>query len=86
MPIVEAQIVGRPVVTSNCASMPEVAGDAAVLVDPFSVTSIREGFLKIITDDEYRRELVERGFSNAKRFDNVAIARQYISIYESLKR
>lgn len=86
MPIVEAQIVGRPVVTSNCASMPEVAGDAAVLVDPFSVTSIREGFLKIITDDEYRRELVERGFSNAKRFDNVAIARQYISIYESLLR
>ena len=51
--------------------MPEVAGHAAVLVDPFSVTSIREGFLKIITDDVYRRDLVERGFSNAKRFDNV---------------
>ena len=85
MPIVEAQIVGRPVVTSRCASMPEVAGDAAVLVDPFSVVSIREGFLRAINDEEYRSDLVQRGFSNAKRFDNLAIARQYISIYESLQ-
>ena len=47
MPVVEAQIVGRPVVTSNRASMPEVAGDGAVLVDPYSVASIRDGFQKI---------------------------------------
>lgn len=86
MPIVEAQIVGRPVVTSNCASMPEVAGDAAVLVDPYSVDSIRAGFRQIIDNEADRKDLVERGFLNAKRFDNIAIAQQYISIYESLQR
>ena len=46
MPIVEAQIVGRPVVTSNCASMPEVAGDAAVLVDPFQSRQLERAFSK----------------------------------------
>ena len=61
MPIVEAQIVGRPVVTSNCASMREVAGNAALLVDP-SVESIRNGFRKVIEDVEYREEMVLRGF------------------------
>ena len=86
MPIVEAQIVGRPVVTSNCASMPEVAGNAALLVDPYSVESIRNGFRKVIEDVEYREDMVLRGFENARRFDNLEIAKQYISIYSSLQQ
>ena len=60
MPIVEAQNVGRPVVTSNCASMPEVAGDGAALVDPYSVASIRAGFQQIIENEAYRNALGTR--------------------------
>ncbi len=82
MPIVEAQLTGRPVVTSNISSMPEVAGNAACLVDPFDVSSIREGILRVISDSSYRNELVERGFENAKRFDAHSIALQYFSVYE----
>lgn len=84
MPIVEGQLVGRPVVTGNRTSMPEVAGDAAVLVDPFSDASIREGFLRVINDHEFRDGLIERGYDNAKRFDTESIAKQYIEIYKMI--
>lgn len=84
MPILEAQAVGRPVVTSTCTSMPYVAADAAALVDPFSVTSIREGLWRVIEDDDYRAHLIERGRSNIKRFDSQAIAECYLRVYQSL--
>ncbi len=84
MPILEAQAVGRPVVTSNTSSMPEVAGNAACLVDPFDVTSIRAGIKKIINDEDYRCELVNRGYENVKRFDAKRIAEQYLSLYQTL--
>lgn len=84
MPIVEANAVGRVVVTSNLLSMPEVAGNAAHLVDPFNVDSIRYGILKVIEDDAYREKLIANGFVNRKRFDVHEIARQYTMIYESL--
>jgi glycosyltransferase involved in cell wall biosynthesis len=81
MPILEAQAVGRVVVTSNVLSMPEVAGGAAHLVDPYNVKSIRDGLLRVSLDAEYRRQLVERGFSNVKRFDAHLIANQYLEVY-----
>ena len=84
LPIVEAQATGRPVVTSNILSMPEVAGDAACLVDPFDVSSIREGMLKIIENSTYRDELIQRGFENVKRFRPESIARQYLDIYREM--
>ncbi len=84
MPILEGQAVGRPVITSNLYSMPEVAGDAACLVDPFDVQSIRNGILKIINDDEYRNDLVNRGFTNVKRFDPDRIALQYLDLYKEV--
>lgn len=84
MPIIEGQLVGRPVVTGDRTSMPEVAGQGAVLVDPFSEDSIRDGFLRVINDSAYRDELLEQGYQNAKRFDTDAIAEQYIQIYEEI--
>ncbi|MEX1239402.1 MAG: glycosyltransferase family 1 protein [Cyclobacteriaceae bacterium] len=86
MPIVEANTMGRVVVTSNILSMPEVAGNAAHLVDPFDVNSIREGILKVIHDDTYRDKLIMNGFENRKRFDVDEIARQYTGIYRDLSR
>jgi glycosyltransferase involved in cell wall biosynthesis len=84
MPIVEANTVGRPVITSNVSSMPEVAGEAACLVDPFQPESIRSGFLRVVRDADYRRSLVELGFENRKRFSASAIAQQYYALYREV--
>lgn len=84
MPILEAQAVGRPVVTSDCTSMPDVAGGAAELVDPFSVASIRAGLLRVIHNDAYRNELIDRGRQNTKRFEITKIADQYLKIYQDI--
>ncbi len=84
MPIIEANTVGRVVITSNSSSMPEVAGNAAVLVDPFSVESIREGILKIFHQPTLRAALITNGYINANRFQLKVVAKQYIEIYQSL--
>ncbi len=82
MPIVEAQCVERVCVTSNCSSMPEVAGDGACLVDPFDVASIRAGFLRVIGDEDYRRSLIEAGRVNRLRFDAQKIADDFLKVYQ----
>ena len=84
MPIVEANAVGRVVITSNTTSMPEIAGDAAVLVDPFDINAIREGFLKIIENSALRKELVQNGLKNHLRFQPKQLAEQYAQIYQKL--
>ena len=85
MPILEAQAVGRAVITSNVFSMPEVAGDAAVVVDPENTAEIKAGLEKIIGDDAFREEMKIRGFENIKRFDADKIALQYFELYKKIK-
>jgi len=84
MPIVEANGVGRVVITGNTSSMPEIAGDAAHLVDPMDISAIREGFLKVIDDAGYRNQLIENGFQNVKRFDKKRIGDEYFSLYRRM--
>lgn len=84
MPILEAQAVGRPVVTSNCSAMLEVAESTACLVDPTQTESIRSGIQRVIHDSEFRKRLVEDGFENVKRFDPERIAQQYYEVYLSM--
>lgn len=84
MPILEAQAVGRAVISSNVYSMPEVAGDSAVIVDPHDINAIREGFKKIINDDEFRENRIAKGFLNIKRFDPDVIANQYYTLYKKI--
>lgn len=86
MPILEGQAVGRPVITSNILSMPEVAGDAACVVDPFDTAAIRAGLERIIHDAGYREVLIERGYHNVRRFDPDLIAGEYLRIYRSIWR
>ncbi|UOR04828.1 glycosyltransferase family 4 protein [Hymenobacter aerilatus] len=84
MPILEAQAVGRAVITSNTSSMPEVAGNAALLVDPYSVADIRDGILKLIDDDGLRDELIKKGFDNIKRYDIARIGEMYYNLYAEI--
>jgi glycosyltransferase involved in cell wall biosynthesis len=86
MPIIEGNRVGRPVLTSNVASMPEVAGDAACLVDPLDPLSMRAGIRRIIDDADYRAGLVQRGFLNAARFEAEPIVAAYAQLYRQLAR
>ncbi|ASB50971.1 glycosyltransferase family 4 protein [Alkalitalea saponilacus] len=84
MPILEAQATGRPVVTSNISSMPEVAGEGACYVNPFDVNDIRKGILSVINDDTYRETLITNGLKNTKRFQPKEVAAQYVAIYEEI--
>lgn len=87
MPILEAQTVGRPVVTAHGSSMPEVAGpEGACFVDPFDVASIRQGVLRVIQDAAYRAHLVQKGIQNVRRYRPSAIAQAYAEIYRKMAR
>lgn len=81
MPIIEGQAIGRAVIAGNVASMPEVAGNGAGLVDPYDVQAIRQGILRIINDSAYRETLIVNGFENVKRFTPEIIANQYLQLY-----
>lgn len=69
MPPLEAMHFGCPVVCANAASLPEVVGDAAELVDPMEVDSIAEGMLRVLTDESHRADLVQKGYIQAKKFN-----------------
>jgi glycosyltransferase involved in cell wall biosynthesis len=68
LPPLEAMASGTPVVTSNVSSLPEVAGDAAVLVDPYDPRAIADGIYQVLTDDRFRRDLRARGAARARQF------------------
>jgi glycosyltransferase involved in cell wall biosynthesis len=84
MPVIEAQAVGRPVLSSAVSSLPEVAGKGALLVDPYSVEAIRKGVERLINEPELRQELVTNGFENCQRFSIEQIANQYITLYKQV--
>jgi glycosyltransferase involved in cell wall biosynthesis len=81
LPIIEANAIGRPVITSDCTSMPEVAGNAALIVDPYDVHKIRQGIISIINDDALRNTLIENGRINVERFKPSFIAGKYADLY-----
>jgi len=84
LPIIEAQSMRKPVITSNLSPMIETSGGAAYLADPSDVSSIREGIEKIISDAEFREGLVRDGLENVKRFEPAAVARQYEEYYKRI--
>ena len=84
MPILEANATGRVVITGNNSSMPEVAGDSALLVDTSSTEKIREGFLQLINDRALRNDLIERGFKNVRRFSIDNIVKQHEELYREI--
>lgn len=84
MIVIEANKVGRPVITSDIPVLREVAGDAALFVDPMNVDDIKNGFQRLFEDADLRRNLVDKGYENVKCFEVGKILEQWISIYNSI--
>ncbi len=86
IPVLEAGACGVPVITSNTSSLPEVAGDAAILVDPHDVDAIAQAMYRLVTDDALRAELARRGQENVKRFSWEKCARETLAVLEQVGR
>ncbi|WP_282135685.1 glycosyltransferase family 4 protein [Seonamhaeicola maritimus] len=84
IPIIEAMACGVPVITSNTSSMPEVAGNAAHLIDPNKIEDISSGMLKIVSDQNYKNMLIQRGLKRSKEFSWKKMAFQVLEQYKQL--
>ena len=84
IPILEGMACGVPVITSNTSSMPEIAGDAAHIIDPFKPEEITDGMVKIINDENYRKMLITKGTERAKLFSWKVMAENYLKLYEEI--
>lgn len=84
LPIIEAQAVGRPVLTSNIPPMSEIVGRGGLLVDPFDVDAIRSGIVRLLTETSLREDLVREGFVNVAKYSAEAVAAQYADLYREI--
>jgi glycosyltransferase involved in cell wall biosynthesis len=84
LPIIEAQAVGRPVITSRIPPMNDVAGDGALMVDPENVEQMRGAVERLVRDAGFRGSLIEKGYLNAERFRLGRIATQYAELYREV--
>ena len=81
LPVLEAQACGTPVLTSNTSSLPEAAGDGALMVDPYDVEELAAGLDRLLTDEPLRHELRERGLAHARQFSWSHTARETARVY-----
>lgn len=84
LPVLEAMSCGSPVITSNLSSLPEVAGDAAILVDPMNVEEIVQAMEKLLRDRELRKELKRKSLERAKFFSWEMAAEETLHLYEDI--
>ncbi|MGB0165210.1 MAG: glycosyltransferase family 4 protein [Luteibaculum sp.] len=85
IPILEGFLSKVPVITSNAAAMPEIAGDAAILVDPFNVDSIYQAMDRVLTlNPEQREQLVIAGLERAKQFNWDNSAKELMALYQTI--
>jgi len=84
LPVLEAMACGVPVVCSNASSLPEVAGDAALLVDPLDTDGLTMAMARVLEDPDLRRGMIARGLEQAARFTWERAARQLLTALETL--
>ena len=86
LPVLEAMACGAPVLTSSVSSLPEVAGDAAVLVPPTDVDAMAEGLTRLLEDGALRADLAARGPRRAAQFSWERCARETLAVYQAVVR
>jgi glycosyltransferase involved in cell wall biosynthesis len=84
LPILEAMACGAPVITSQVSSLPEVAGNAAVFVDPHDLVSIREAMASVLTDQKKNRDLRMKGMARSKEFSWHRTAKETLAVYKKV--
>ncbi len=84
LPVLEAMSLGAPVVAANTSSLPEVAGDAALLVDPKDWQALADAIMKILDDGSFRSQLIQKGKERSKLFSWERTARETLNAYQSL--
>ena len=84
MPVLEAMACGCPVITTTTGCSPEVAGEAAILVDPLRSDEIATWIKRVLDDETLREGLIEKGLKRAKAFNWQRCAQETISLFESL--
>ncbi|MQL52259.1 glycosyltransferase [Desulfofundulus thermobenzoicus] len=84
LPVLEAMACGTPVITSSVSSLPEVAGDAAVLVDPYDTEAIATALQRMAEDEELQRALREKGLARAREFSWERCARETLGVFEEV--
>ena len=82
LPVLEAQFYGVPVMTANNSSLPEVAGEGALLVDPTDVDAIADAMLRLSADEALRQRLIAAGHANVQRFSWAKAARETLALFE----
>jgi glycosyltransferase involved in cell wall biosynthesis len=81
LPVLEAQACGTPVLTSNTSSLPEAAGDAALMVDAYDVDALAAGLNRLLTDEPLWHQLRERGLAHAEQFSWPRTAQETVCVY-----
>jgi glycosyltransferase involved in cell wall biosynthesis len=84
LPILEAMACGVPVITSNTSSMPEVAGDAAEIIDPFNHKDLSQSILNLLGNEELRNQYRHKGLKRAQKFTWRKSAEELLKIYETI--
>ena len=84
IPVIEAMASGVPVITPNTSSMPEVAGDAALIIDPNKTEEITNGIVKILSDESYKTTLIDKGLKRYKQFSWKNAAKKVLELYNQL--
>lgn len=84
LPVLEAMTLGSPVVTANTSSIPEVTGDAAILIDPNDPMELAEAILQVISDAQLRQDLINKGRERAKIFSWSRTAKETLKAYKSI--
>ncbi len=84
MPIAEAMSLGVPVICSNTSAMPEVGGEAAVLVNPFDIKAMEDAMLSVISDTEKRKQMSEKGVMQSRNFNWDTSAKELVKLYSSV--
>lgn len=83
LPVVEAMAAGLPVIVSNRGSLPEVAGEAALVIDPQDPAALASAMLRVLTEAGLRRQMIESGFRRARSFDAVVAAGRVLAAYRA---
>lgn len=82
LPVLEAMSCGCPVITSNLSSLPEIAGDAAIMIDPYNVQQFVKAMQEVLANPSFAHNLIQRGFQQAMQFSWARCAQETLAVYQ----